>query len=590
VRLILVVDDMSVFREPIAASLRLEGYETLGASDGEEALRLTRARRPDLILLDVSLPKMDGLTFLKRLRADASIASIPVILLTALAEKENLVAAASLGVRDYLLKSRFRLEELLERIRNLEVLPAPAVDSRPFPVPLSAIPSGPSQMNGNPTANVRVGRATTEIPRLLTREQCLRRVEQVFEGRKPSNVVAHVLKMASASRGDMSGLAGLLGSDSILSARILQASNSAALSSGRRGATSVPEAISNAGGTTIRSISAALGAFDWMASPSSDGFNPIRYWQHSFAVAELCVRLTPAHFRGLSGIAYMVGLCHDFGEIFLRTQLSVEYQQIAETAASTMRSKSQLYGRMLGVTPALLTDAVLKCMRLPDTICEPVKMFHSISGPQFTNPPTRTLWLAENYANAAMIASDADSEVAPFTREFCRDTLRNDNPSRPDPRAFASEIRALTGSVATLSRDDEASFLAPMFQSRQTSIWIARDPLVSDFDPIATALGLLAKTTVSRSLPGEIDADRIDGLVVVASSANAAGFTEQEIAGALARATALGNRIPLLAIGEAGTLQEDRRPHGTRWRKSVTLADLAAFTELQERRKTPAAA
>ena len=71
---ILVVDDMAVFREPIAASLRLAGHQTQCAADGEEALRMVRQRRPDLILLDVSMPKMDGITFLKRLRAEPAIA------------------------------------------------------------------------------------------------------------------------------------------------------------------------------------------------------------------------------------------------------------------------------------------------------------------------------------------------------------------------------------------------------------------------------------------------------------------------------------------------------------------------------------
>jgi CheY-like chemotaxis protein len=581
---------MAVFREPIAASLRLEGYETLGAEDGKEALKLARARHPDLILCDLSMPGLDGLTFLKQLRADASIAHVPVILLTALAEKENLIAAASLGVRDYLLKSQFGLAELLERIRNYDVLPGPAVAQsavRVFPPPT---PSGATQVNEKPPANVHVDGGTTEIPRLLTREQSLRRVEQVFEGRKPSRVVAQVLKMATAPRSDMSGLADLLRSDPTLATRVLQASNSAALASGRSFASTIPEVVSKAGGTAIRNIAAALGIFECMPPASSEGFNLIRCWQHSFAVAELCERLTPAHSRGFSGVAYMLGLCHDFGEIFIRTQLSAEYQQITQAAESTQRPKSMLYGRMLGVTPAQLACAVLKCLRLPETIGEAVKMFHSTSGPQLTDSLTKTLWMAENYANAAMLASAAASEVAPFTRAFCRDALRDENPSRPDPRAFASEIHALTVSVASLSRDDEAAFLAPLFQPRQTSVWIARDSFISDFDPIAIALGSLAKTTLSRSLPGASDADKIDGLAVVASSPIPAGFSEHEIAQALAKATVRGHRISLLTIGATPTPQLDRRANVTRWRKSVALTDLAAFTESQNRLPAPAAA
>lgn len=116
---VLVVDDMAVFREPIAAALRHYGYETLSAADGREALDQTRAHRPDLILLDVAMPVMDGLAFLEKLRADADIAKTPVILLTAVTERDYVLKARALGASSYLLKSQFSLTELLERVTRL---------------------------------------------------------------------------------------------------------------------------------------------------------------------------------------------------------------------------------------------------------------------------------------------------------------------------------------------------------------------------------------------------------------------------------------------------------------------------------------
>jgi DNA-binding response OmpR family regulator len=118
VKLILVVDDMASFREPIAASLRLAGYETISAADGEEALHLTRQRHPDLILLDLAMPKLDGLAFLNRLRDESAIAATPVILLSAMCDMSKVLAASELGVKDYLLKSRFQLKELLARVEK----------------------------------------------------------------------------------------------------------------------------------------------------------------------------------------------------------------------------------------------------------------------------------------------------------------------------------------------------------------------------------------------------------------------------------------------------------------------------------------
>src|SRR5687768_17561134 len=108
---VLVVDDMPIFRDPIAASLRLAGYETVGAADGAAALASARARRPDVILLDVSMPVMDGFAFLRELRDHPGLATVPVILLTAASDRKFIIEAGKYGVKDYLLKSRFSLAD-----------------------------------------------------------------------------------------------------------------------------------------------------------------------------------------------------------------------------------------------------------------------------------------------------------------------------------------------------------------------------------------------------------------------------------------------------------------------------------------------
>src|SRR5690606_22285521 len=108
---------------------------TLEASSGREALAVVASRRPDLILLDVAMPELDGLGFLKVLRSNIQYQDIPVILLTAVAERDYVLQAAQLGARDYLLKSHFSLAELLDRVaRRLQ--PEAAVSAA------AALPSG----------------------------------------------------------------------------------------------------------------------------------------------------------------------------------------------------------------------------------------------------------------------------------------------------------------------------------------------------------------------------------------------------------------------------------------------------------------
>ena len=89
------------------------------ASNGEEGLAAAAREKPDLILLDVTMPVMDGVTMLTKLKEDTELKAIPVIMLTAESGRDNVINIARLGVRDYLVKP-FKEEQLLEKIgRNM---------------------------------------------------------------------------------------------------------------------------------------------------------------------------------------------------------------------------------------------------------------------------------------------------------------------------------------------------------------------------------------------------------------------------------------------------------------------------------------
>ncbi len=127
-RMILVVDDTVIFRDSIAVALRRRGYDTLLASNGQEALQLVRAHEPDLILLDVAMPVMGGLRCLKELRPDQQFRDIPVIILTAMSEREAINGAGQMGVQGYLLKSQFSLKDMLAQVDELLHVAVPKRD------------------------------------------------------------------------------------------------------------------------------------------------------------------------------------------------------------------------------------------------------------------------------------------------------------------------------------------------------------------------------------------------------------------------------------------------------------------------------
>lgn len=113
---ILIVEDEKDIARMIDYNLKKEGYRTVVTHDGPAGAAAAGRERPDLVLLDVMLPGVDGLEVLKRLRADAKTASLPVILLTARSEETDKVVGLELGADDYVTKP-FSVKELLARVK-----------------------------------------------------------------------------------------------------------------------------------------------------------------------------------------------------------------------------------------------------------------------------------------------------------------------------------------------------------------------------------------------------------------------------------------------------------------------------------------
>jgi DNA-binding response OmpR family regulator len=115
---ILFVEDEPSLQKAVGELLRQEGYTILGAFDGIEGFDLARKEKPDLILLDLILPKKDGFEVLKDLKADNDLKDIPVIILTNLEGTGDVEKALALGATTYLVKANYELEDILAKIRE----------------------------------------------------------------------------------------------------------------------------------------------------------------------------------------------------------------------------------------------------------------------------------------------------------------------------------------------------------------------------------------------------------------------------------------------------------------------------------------
>lgn len=116
---ILIVEDDKFLRELISQKLAKEGYDITEAVDGEEGAKMAKEVKPDLILLDLILPGIDGFEVLSKIKADPLSSSIPVIILSNLGQKEDIERGFKLGATDYMIKAHFTPGEIVDKIRSL---------------------------------------------------------------------------------------------------------------------------------------------------------------------------------------------------------------------------------------------------------------------------------------------------------------------------------------------------------------------------------------------------------------------------------------------------------------------------------------
>jgi len=114
---ILIIEDDKFLRELIARKLLEEDYEVSEAVDGEEGIKKVIEEKPDLVLLDLILPGIDGFEVLSQMKKESTLASIPVIILSNLGQKDDVEKGLKMGAVDYLIKAHFTPGEIIDKIK-----------------------------------------------------------------------------------------------------------------------------------------------------------------------------------------------------------------------------------------------------------------------------------------------------------------------------------------------------------------------------------------------------------------------------------------------------------------------------------------
>lgn len=116
---LLIIEDETVLQDALKKVFSAEGYEVFQAYDGDEGSAFVKDKKPDIVLLDLVLPKKHGFEVLEEMKKSDELKNIPVLILTNLEESEEVMKAIELGARGYLIKANYALSEVLAKVKDI---------------------------------------------------------------------------------------------------------------------------------------------------------------------------------------------------------------------------------------------------------------------------------------------------------------------------------------------------------------------------------------------------------------------------------------------------------------------------------------
>lgn len=418
--MVLVVDDMAVFREPIALALRQRGFQAQTAEDGLDALNKLNAQRPDVILLDLAMPRMDGLSLLRHIRGQGQFQDIPVILLTAIGDRTKIMDAGQLGVRDYLLKSRFSIDDLCARLGKYAT-PAVAVARPVQPVEPSdekvQVSPAPTSVRHDTTPTDPT-EALRAIKPILSRSEIYERIEKADELKAMSPVVGQLLKLTGSVNCSIHQVANIIRQDQAIALKVLKLANSVVYARGEH-VESVQQAIGRIGLTQIREVALNISVMNRFAdSKIASVLDSNDFWEHSIATGLIAAQIV--RFRNGNdtdaNAAFTMGLLHDVGRMVFIEQFADEYLEVMKTADRLQLPLEVVESRMLLVNHADLMDRLLHQWKFSKALVDPIALHHlSLSNARGLAPRTvnevAVLSLANCMAHAMLLGTSGSNTI-----------------------------------------------------------------------------------------------------------------------------------------------------------------------------------
>ncbi|MBI4574935.1 MAG: HDOD domain-containing protein [Planctomycetes bacterium] len=350
---VLIVDDMPASVTPARIFLERHGYRVTLSTRGDEALAQAWRDPPDLVLLDVMMPEMDGVEVCRRLREDPRTASVPVLMLTALGRRDHVLRAVEAGASDYLLKSDMRLDRLLAKVARAlgpaagasSAAPPAATGARDAPLERALV-----LRHGRPT----VEQVVRQAARLAPLPPVTARLVELLEYPEPGT----------------RDLAEVISGDPVLAARVIALANSSFYGT-RQPATDVRGAVVKLGFGAVTRAAAALSLVaEAGRGPSWRGVTREGFWSHSMAVAVVTRALARTGGSPAPEQAFLLGLLHDLGTLALAVALPEAFADALEEASRRGRPPREVQREVLGLDQTQVGASLAREWHLPRSVQE----------------------------------------------------------------------------------------------------------------------------------------------------------------------------------------------------------------------------
>lgn len=450
---ILIAEDMPALREPMAVALKHEGYRVLTCADGREALTLVEQQKPDLLLLDLAMPVMDGVTCLRQIRQFYSRQELPVIVLTAHSEQSLVARVAELGVADFYLKSSFTLQGLFQKVaavlgnappadvpEGVDISVQPGATSvaagqgmpaHAGPLPLNRIRSAPAAPNpgfrrtpeGEPGRHFLSRRNTgagegLDLAPLLSREALEARLRAFDAVKGFSPAVANLLQTVDSPVATLDQIVEAASLDQALATRFLWLANSAAYARGDE-VRSLRKAIVRIGTEKLREAALTIGVMERFSSDAEEHVHYGRFWEHSITVASLAAELARAS-GGMGNVepdlAFTIGLVHDIGRLILLESLGDLYGEVLAHAREKGLPLEEMERRLLLTSHTQVAETALRRWRFSPRVVRPVTLHHvgveeirRLTGPD--RMPCTILALADGLGKALLLGDSGEDQI-----------------------------------------------------------------------------------------------------------------------------------------------------------------------------------